>query len=137
MFILNLPLVKKLWIVPTLAAAAIAAGCGSKPAQTGQGQDGTGWQTCTDQQGRVADERQCDSQASGYRPGLYRWYYYPYGGRIFPLGYGVPLGGTYSNAPVAGIPTRSIGTPGGGGAPRSGVVRGGFGKTGSGGTAAS
>jgi hypothetical protein len=116
--------VKKLWIVPTLAAAAIAAGCGSKPPQP-QGQGDGGWQTCTDQQGRVVDERQCDQQASGYRPGLFRWYYYPYGGPIYPLGYGVPLGGTYANEPRAGVPTRSMGTP------RTGVVRSGFGKTGS------
>jgi hypothetical protein len=126
--------VKTLWIVPTLAAAAIAAGCGSKPPQP-QGQGDGGWQTCTDQQGRVVDERQCDSQAAGYRPGLYRWYYYPYGGRIYPLGYGVPLGGSYSNDPFRGVPTRSMGTPTA--APRSGVVRGGFGKTGSGSTAGS
>jgi hypothetical protein len=122
--------VKKLWIVPTLAAAAIAAGCGSKPPQP-QGQGDGGWQTCTDQQGRVVDERQCDQQASGYRPGLFRWYYYPYGGPIYPLGYGVPLGGTYANEPRAGVPTRSIGTP------RTGVVRGGFGKTGSSGSSSS
>ena len=119
---------KTLWIVPTLAAAAIASGCGSRPPQP-QGQGDGGWQTCTDQQGRVVDERQCDQRASGYRPGLYRWYYYPYGGRIYPLGYGVPLGGSYSNDPFGGVPTRSMGTPAG--APRSGVVRNGFGKTGS------
>jgi hypothetical protein len=128
--------VKKLWIVPTLAAAAIAAGCGSKPRQP-QGQGDGAWQTCTDQQGRVVDERQCDSRASGYRPGLFRWYYYPYGGTMYPLGYGVPLGGSYASEPRAGVPTRSIGTPGGTGAPRSGVVRGGFGKTGGSSTAGS
>ena len=126
---------KKLWIVPTLAAAAIAAGCGSKPPQgQGQGQgQGAGWQTCTDQQGRVVDEQQCDSRASGYRPGLFHWYYYPYGGRPYPIGYGVPLGGSYSNEPRPGVPTPSL-VPGGAGAAgaRTGVVRGGFGSTGSG-----
>ena len=117
---------KRLWLIPPLAAAAIAAGCGSKP-QVPQGQgDGTGWQTCTDQQGRIVDERQCDSRAAGYRPGLYRWYYYPFVGRPYPLGYGVPLGGTYSNEPHPGVATQTMGVP------RSGVVRGGFGRTGSG-----
>jgi hypothetical protein len=127
---------KRLWLIPPLAAAALAAGCGSKPAPPqGQG-DGTGWQTCTDQQGRVVDERQCDSRSAGYRPGLFHWYYYPFGGRPYPLGYGVPLGGTYSNEPRPGVPTQSMGVPGGGSAPRSGVVRGGFGQTGSGSSAA-
>ena len=74
----------------------------------------------------MVDERQCDPQTSGYRPGLYRWYYYPFGGRPYPLGYGVPLGGSYSNEPLAGVPGA------GGVVPRSGVVRGGFGQTGSG-----
>jgi hypothetical protein len=120
---------KRLWLIPPLAAAAMAAGCGSNP-QQGQGQ-GAGWQTCTDQQGRVVDERQCDSRSAGYRPGLFHWYYYPYGGRPYPIGYGVPLGGSYSNEPRAGVPT-SMGIAG---APRAGVVRGGFGQTGSGATA--
>jgi hypothetical protein len=109
--------VKKLWLVPTLAAAAIAAGCGSKSPQ-GQGQ-GTGWQTCTDQQGRVVDDSQCDTNHPGYRPGLFRWYYYPYGGTPYPLGWGVPRGGSYAAAPFSGVP-------------RAGVVRGGFGTTGAG-----
>jgi hypothetical protein len=134
-FILNLAPVKKLWIVPTIAAAAMAAGCGSNPPQ-GQGQ-GADWQTCTDQQGRVVDERQCDPHTYGYHPGLYRWYYYPYGGLPYPLGYGVPLGGSYSNAPLAGVPSRlAPGGVGGAGA-RLGVVRGGFGSTGAGRTAGS
>jgi hypothetical protein len=118
---------KRLWLIPSLAAAAMAAGCGSKPpAPQGQGQ-GAGWQTCTDQQGRVVDDRQCDARSTGYRPGMFRWYYYPWGGRPYPLGYGVPLGGVYSNEPRPGVAT-SLGIPGA----RSGVVRGGFGKTGAG-----
>jgi hypothetical protein len=121
---------KRLWLIPPLAAAALAAGCGSKPQPPGQDPN-AGWQTCTDQQGRVVDERQCDSRNAGYRPGLYRWYYYPFGGRHYPLGYGVPLGGSYSAEPRAGVPTHTMGTPGGS-APRAGVVRGGFGTTGSG-----
>jgi hypothetical protein len=126
--------VKRLWLVPPLAAAAIAAGCGSNP--QGQGQ-GTGWQTCTDRQGRIVDERQCDSRTGGYNPMLYRWYYYPYGGRPYPLGWGVPLGGSYSNETRPGIPTRSLGIPSGSAGSRTGVVRGGFGQTGSGSSAGS
>jgi hypothetical protein len=128
---------KRLWLVPSLAAAAIAAGCGSNPPSLppqaqGQGQ-GTGWQTCTDQQGRVVDERQCDPHRSGYSPMLYRWYYYPWGGRPYPIGYGVPLGGSYSDQVRPGIPTLGLGASGGSVAgPRTGVVRGGFGQTGSG-----
>ena len=129
---------KKLWIVPTLAAAALAAGCGSKPQPQPQGQGNGGWQTCTDQQGRVVDERQCDARASGYRPGLFHWYYYPYGGRPYPIGWGIPLGGSYSNEPRPGVATALA--PGNAGAAtgaRTGVVRGGFGSTGSGKAAAS
>ena len=132
---------KTLWIVPTLAAAAIAAGCGSTRQPQPQGQGDGGWQTCTDQQGRVVDERQCDSRASGYRPGLFHWYYYPYGGRPYPIGWGVPLGGSYANEPRPGVATAltpgkagAAGTPAGA---RTGVTRGGFGSTGSGKAAAS
>ena len=110
---------KRLWI-PPLAAAAMAAGCGSKPQPQGQGQgQGAGWQTCTDQPGRVVDEGQCDTRGAGYRPGLFHWYYYPFGGMPYPVGYGVPLGGSYSNTPHSGVP-------------RASVVRGGFGATGGG-----
>jgi len=98
----RLDTMKRLWLIPPLAAAAMAAGCGSN--RQPQGQDaGAGWQTCTDQQGRVVDERQCDSRAAGYRPGLFHWYYYPFGGRPYPIGYGVPLGGSYSNEPRPGV----------------------------------
>jgi hypothetical protein len=109
---------KRLWLIPPLAAAALAAGCGSKPPQ-GQGQGaGAGWQSCTDQQGRIVDDAQCAATAADSRPG-YRWYYYPFVGRPYPIGWGVPLGGSYSNTPHQGVP-------------RASVVRGGFGATGSG-----
>ena len=115
---------KRLWLIPPIAAAAMAAGCVSTP-QPPQGQGtGAGWQTCSDQQGRVVDENQCNPQTSGYRPGLFRWYYYPWGGRYYPIGWGVPQGGSYSNTPHAGVP-------------RTGVVRGGFGGTGAGSAAGS
>lgn len=116
---------KTLWLVPTLAAAAIAAGCGSR----GQTVGGDGWQTCTDQQGRVVDERQCQGQG-GYAPHPYRWYYYPYGGSHYPVGYGVPQGGYYSQQPYMGVATRSMGIPATGTArPASATVRGGFGSS--------
>jgi hypothetical protein len=110
-------MMKRLWLIPSLAAAAMAAGCGSKPQPQGQDQ-GAGWQACTDQQGRVVEDARCDQRSAGYHPG-FRWYYYPYGGIPYPLGWGVPRGGSYSAAPFSGVP-------------RSGVVRGGFGQTGSG-----
>lgn len=110
-----------LFLVAACASSAIAAGCGSRR------QDG--WQTCVDQQGRVADERQCDSRTSGSSPFLYRWYYYPYGGRPYPIGYGVPLGGTYSSEPFAGVSRAGV-APGTGRAdPGGSTVRGGFGST--------
>ncbi len=84
----------------------------------------------------MVDERQCDSRDSGYRPGLFHWYYYPYGGRPYPIGYGVPLGGSYSNEARPGVATALSGGAAGAGV-RTGVVRGGFGSTGSGKAAAS
>ncbi|HUQ62422.1 MAG TPA: hypothetical protein VM121_01550, partial [Acidimicrobiales bacterium] len=88
-----------------------------------------------DQNGRVADEQACVSERraahpAGYFP-MYRWYYYPYGGSPYPLGYGVPMGGSYAQDPFRGVPTRSIGVPSiGSTAPRAGAVRyGGFGST--------
>ena len=70
----KLSAMKRLWLIPPLAAAAMAAGCGSRPQPPqGQGQ-GAGWQTCTDQQGHVVDDRQCEASSPGYRPGLFRWY---------------------------------------------------------------
>jgi hypothetical protein len=48
---------KRLWLISV-------AGRGGDRRQ-GDG----GWQTCTDQQGRVVDERQCDTRGVGYRPG--------------------------------------------------------------------
>jgi len=129
--------VKKLWLVPAMAAAAIAAGCGSNP-KPPLGQDqGTDWQTCTDQQGRVVDERQCDPRTAGYRPGLFRWYYYPWGGRPYPIGWLIPMGGSYSNTLLPGVPTPSMVARGVVSGSRAGVVRGGFGKTGAGAAAGS
>jgi hypothetical protein len=107
-------------LVSTLASAALAAGCGSRPAQEG-------WQTCVDQHKGVAVEQQyCDDDRAraarqpGYVP-LYSWYYYPYGRFSSASGIGmpIPLGGTYSATPFTSIPTAHSGS----------VARGGFGST--------
>jgi len=46
---------KQRWLIPSLAAAPMAAGCGSNRQPPGQ-DAGAGWQTCTDQQGRRSDD---------------------------------------------------------------------------------
>lgn len=117
-------------LVPFLSACAIAAGCGSRGG-------GAAWQTCVDQQNRVVDERQCQQEQRthvGAYPWFYHWYYYPYGGNRYPMGYVVPRGGTYATEPFAGVQTGSIGVPRAGAAvPGSGGhVFGGFGSTGAG-----
>ena len=119
-----------LWLVPTLAAAAIAAGCGSRGRSSNAEAE---WQTCVDQQGRVVDERQCQGPG-GRAVAPYRRDDYPYGGPHYPIGYGVPLGGSYSAEPYAGVATHSMGVPKSGASrPAStGTVRGGFGSTASG-----
>ncbi len=109
-------------ILGMVAAAALAAGCG-----TGRGAD-DGWQTCTDKDGRVVDERQCQPAQPGYMPGLYRWYYYPFGGRPYPIGYGIPSGGHFVEAPYAGVRTFSSGIPTSGVRPPV-VIHGGFGSS--------
>jgi hypothetical protein len=105
-------------LVSTLAAAALAAGCGS----TSQAQ---GWQTCVDRsQGTAVAQQYCDdetarSRAPGYVP-HYSWYYYPRGYYWDGPGLGTPVppGGSYSAAPFHSTPMA-----------RTGVVRGGFGST--------
>jgi len=107
-------------LVSTLAAAAIASGCGS----FGRRQ---GWQTCIDRGTNVAVDRSyCDREWDEPRPSSYishySWYYYPRGYYWDGPGIGmhVPLGGTYTRAPGYSAPMA-----------RSGVsaVRGGFGST--------
>jgi hypothetical protein len=107
-------------LVTTLAAAAIASGCGSRRQQ--------GWQTCVDRgQGTVVEQRYCDDEAPraaspGYVP-HYGWYYYPrsYYWDAPGLGARVPTGGNWSATPFASAPMA-----------RTGVVRGGLGSTASG-----
>lgn len=115
---------RKLWLVPMAAAAAIASGCGSRPQQE------RGWQTCVDRTtNRVAEERECQSQARSGGGSAFMWYYYPYGGAHYPVGYGVPSGGHYAAQPFQNVPTRSIGIPRGGTAVPRPAVRSGFGST--------
>ena len=108
-------------IVSTLAAAALAAGCGSSaPAQ------GQGWQTCVDRgRGTSVEQQYCDdevarSSAPGYVP-HYFWYYYPrsYYWDAPVIGSRVPEGGSYSLRPFSSTPMARTGA----------VVRGGLGST--------
>jgi hypothetical protein len=105
-------------LVTTLAAAALAAGCGSKQPQ--------GWQTCVDRvQGTAVAQQYCDQEAPpAVRPGYvphYSWYYYPRGyywdGPA--IGSRVPGGGSYSATPFHSTPMARTGA----------VVRGGLGST--------
>jgi hypothetical protein len=106
-------------LVSTLAAAALAAGCGTRR---------QGWQTCVDRvQGTVAEQRYCDDETPrsgtpGYVP-HYGWYYYPrsYYWDAPGIGARVPPGGSWSSRASLSAPMA-----------RTGVVRGGLGSTGSG-----
>jgi hypothetical protein len=110
-------------LVSTLAAAALAAGCGSsQPAQA------QGWQTCVDRgQGTAVAQQYCDDEvARSNRPGYvphYFWYYYPRSYYWNAPGFGsrVPEGGSYSLRPFHSTPMAG-----------TGVVRGGLGSTASG-----
>jgi hypothetical protein len=112
-------------LVGTLAAAALAAGCGRSSRAPAQQE---GWQTCVDRsQNTAVDQRYCDeetsrSTTSGYMP-HYGWYYFPRGFYWNAPGIGsrVPVGGTWGTQPFNAAPMA-----------RTGVVRGGFGSTGSG-----
>jgi hypothetical protein len=108
-------------LVSTLAAAALAAGCGSsQPAQP------QGWQTCVDRgQGTAVSQQYCDNEAArssapGYVP-HYFWYYYPrsYYWDAPMIGSRVPEGGSYSARPFTSTPMARTGA----------VVRGGLGST--------
>jgi len=108
-------------LVSTLAAAAIAAGCGASRAQR------EGWQTCVDRTSQTAvDRRNCDDdwgrpRSVGYVPHYY-WYYYPRGYYWGAPGIGmrVPVGGSYGAAPFGSTPMARSGAS---------AVRGGFGST--------
>jgi hypothetical protein len=108
-------------LVSTLASAALAAGCGSRPSQA------DGWQTCVDRAKGIAVEQQsCDDDRAraasqpGYVPQYY-WYYYPRGffSSAPGLGMPVPLGGVYGTAPMSSVPV----------AHGDSISRGGFGST--------
>jgi hypothetical protein len=107
-------------LVSTLAAAAIASGCGSFGRREG-------WQTCVDRNtNTTVDRQQCDddwsqSPAHNYVPHYY-WYYYPRGYYWDAPGLGmrVPYGGSYNRAPSGSWPMARSGAS---------AVRGGFGST--------
>jgi hypothetical protein len=106
-------------LVSTVAAAAMAAGCGPWSGQPG-------WQTCVDRVSDTAvDQRYCDDESSqphpaGYVP-HYHWYYYPRGyyWNQPSIGTHVPFGGSYGRTPIASVPVA-----------HGSVTRGGFGSTG-------
>jgi hypothetical protein len=111
-------------LVTTLAAAALAAGCGSQP---GLQQAQQGWQTCVDRaQGTSVEQTYCedDTARTGATPGYYPhyyWYYFPrsYYWEAPPIGTRVPTGGAYGLHPFSSTPMARTGS----------VVRGGFGST--------
>jgi hypothetical protein len=115
-------------LVSALAAAALAAGCGSRSPQA------QGWQTCVDRaSGTSVAQQYCDDESArpatpGYGP-HYFWYYYPhsYYWNAPVLGSPVPAGGSYSARPFASAPMARTGS----------VVRGGFGSTAAGSSAGS
>ncbi len=110
-------------LVTSMAAAAMAAGCGSRAAQQG-------WQTCVDRdRNTVVDQQYCNSDwnsphPTGYVPHFF-WYYYPrsYYWMAPRLGTPIPPGGSWGSRPFASTPM------GGSGAAVRGVARGGFGST--------
>ena len=110
-------------LVSTLAAAALAAGCGSPPPPVEQPQ---GWQTCVDRsRGTAVEQRYCDEDTArartpGYVP-LFLWYYFPRGHYSSgpAIGSRVPEGGTWGAQPFASAPLSRTGS----------VVRGGLGGT--------
>ncbi|HYM23210.1 MAG TPA: hypothetical protein VEU08_08380 [Vicinamibacterales bacterium] len=107
-------------LVSTLAAAAIASGCGS----FGRRQ---GWQTCVDRTTDYSvDQQNCENERRyahpyGYVPHYY-WYYYPRGYYWGAPGIGmrVPVGGTYMTSPHMTAPMAHTGVS---------AVRGGFGSS--------
>jgi hypothetical protein len=107
-------------LVPTLALAALASGCGSFGRRPG-------WQTCIDRNTNTAVDRSyCDQDwdappTAHYIP-HYSWYYYPRGYYWDAPGIGmrVPQGGTFSRAPNYSAPMARTGVS---------AVRGGFGST--------
>ena len=110
-------------LVSTLAAAAVASGCGSFGRREG-------WQTCIDRTTNTAvDGSHCDQDWDQPRPATYvphySWYYYPRGYYWNAPGIGmpVPLGGSYSRTPLSSAPMARTGVS---------AVRGGFGSTGAG-----
>lgn len=108
-----------LGLVQAVAAAALAAGCGSPtPAVTRD------WENCADRDGRVVNDQQCQQEQSsigrvGYVP-FYHWYYTR---GVQPLPIGQPTMGGSLMRPAGSTPVHPSAFPN--------VTRGGFGSTGS------
>jgi hypothetical protein len=105
-------------LVSTVAAAAMAAGCGPWSGQPG-------WQTCVDRVSETTVDRQhCDDEGTQPHPGgyvpRYHWYYYPRGyyWNEPSMGMHVPVGGSYGAMPFGSVRVA-----------HGSVSRGGFGST--------
>jgi hypothetical protein len=109
----------ELRILPAVAAAALAMGCGSPANQTRQQ---TADRYCMDQSKSLVELTKCEEETSRRRPGhpyipLYAWVYGPHGWRP-----GMHIGG---NPHFSRVPPGSLTAP----HPASNTVRGGFGSS--------
>jgi hypothetical protein len=103
-------------IVHAVAAAALAAGCGSRGAsQT--------WENCVDRNGLVVDDRRCTQEQPRWNsPGYLPYYHWYYTRGSYPLTMGRPAFGGTVTRPSGAVSHSSSGHS---------VSRGGFGSTGS------
>ena len=102
-------------IVQAVAAAALAAGCGSR------GAEGT-WENCVDRTGRVVDPQQCAQEQPRWRsPGYIPYFHWYYTRGARPLTFGAPAYGGTVVRPAGAVSHSSDGHA---------VSRGGFGSTG-------
>ena len=104
-------------IVQAVAAAALAAGCGSTKTTSD-------WENCVDREDRVVSDQHCqDERSQAGRAGFVPFYhsYYTRGAAPLPIGQRA-VGGTLTR-PGSGLVRPSSSSPS--------VTRGGFGSTGS------
>jgi hypothetical protein len=95
-----------------LAAAALAAGCGTSRSAD----ERPGWQTCVERgRGIAVEQRFCDEElarpaTAGSKP-RYGWYYFSRGyySNGPALGAEVPQGGSFSARPFASVPVSRTG----------------------------
>ncbi len=115
-------------LVCAVAAAALAAGCGSRPTTNTKAPGASGgWESCVDQNQKVVDSQNCVDESrrphgAGYVP-FYRYYYYPSRELVPPIG-SPATGGSFTRLAPGG----SAGNANSGGATSS-VTRGGFGSS--------